>query len=292
MEATRQTEYTTEQSLYLAFELADKTWKLGFSIGLGQKPRRRTIEAGDLLTLGEEIGQARQRFALPATTPVRSCYEAGREGFWLHRALEADGIENLVVDSSSIQVPRRKRRTKTDRLDVGQLLSMLIRYHNGDEKVWSVVHVPSVEAEDHRHLHRQLDTLKRDRTRHLNRITGLLASQGVRIPVHADFMEELSWVRLWDGSALPADLRARVEREYRVLRFVEQQIAELEAERKERIENWDHPSADMVRRLLKLRAIGENSSWLFVMEFFGWRKFRNRREVGGCAGLAPAHYQS
>ena len=291
-EATRKTEYTTEVSLYLAFELADKKWKLGFSIGLGQKPRRRVIEGGDLLALGEEIRVAKKRFGLPKTAVVRSCYEAGREGFWLHRHLVAEGVENLVVDSSSIEVNRRARRVKTDRLDVGKLLSMLIRYHSGENKVWSVVHVPSVEAEDKRHLHRQLLTLKRDRTRHINRIKGLLATQGVRMPVRADFLEELESVRLWDGSGLPPGLRARVEREYAGLAYVEQQIKQVETERREKILTWEDPSADKVRQLLQLRGIGENSSWLFVMEFFGWRTFRNRREVGGLAGLTPTHHQS
>jgi transposase len=250
------------------------------------------VDGGDLLTLGEEIRLAKKRFGLPETAPVKSCYEAGREGFWLHRHLVAEGVENLVVDSSSIEVNRRAKRTKTDRLDVGKLLSMLIRYHSGENKVWSVVHVPSAEAEDKRHLHRQLLTLKRDRTRHINRIKGLLASQGVRVPLHKDFLEGLESARLWDGSNLPSGLRARVEREYAGLAFVEQQIKDVEAERSEKILNWEDPSAEKVRQLLQLRGIGENSSWLFVMEFFGWRSFRNRREVGGLSGLTPTHYQS
>jgi transposase len=292
-EATRKQEYTTESSLYLAFELADKKWKLGFSTGLGQKPRRRAIDAGDLLKLGEEIALAKKRFGLCRTAEVKSCYEAGREGFWLHRYLVvAEGVENLVVDSSSIEVNRRARRTKTDRLDVGKLLLMLIRYHSGEKSVWSVVQVPSIEAEDKRHLHRELLALKKDRTRHINRIQGLLVSQGIREPLRADFLERLDAARLWDGSGLPSGLRARVEREYAVLAFVEQQIKQVEAERKERILTWEDPSADKVRQLLALRGIGENSSWLFVMEFFGWREFHNRREVGGLAGLTPTHYQS
>jgi transposase len=169
---------------------------------------------------------------------------------------------------------------------------MLIRYHNGEKQVWSVVHVPSVEAEDKRHLHRQLLTLKKDRTRHINRIKGLLASQGVREALKAGFLETLVSIRLWDGSLLPPGLRARVEREYAALTFVEEQIAELEAERREEILNGEDPGVDKVRQLLQLRGIGENSSWLFVMEFFGWRTFRNRREIGGLAGLTPTPYQS
>jgi len=291
-EATRGRKYSTEPCLYLAFELGQERWKLGFSMGLGQHPRRRAIVARDLPALQQEIEMAKKRFGLPADAAVRSCYEAGRDGFWLHRYLLAVGVENLVVDSSSIEVNRRARRAKTDRIDVGKLLNMLMRYYGGEEKVWSVVHVPSVEAEDKRHLHRQLSTLKVDRTRHICRIKGLLATQGLNLPIYADFLDTLAAARLWDGSPLPPGLRARVEREYAGLRYVEQQIKELEAERDKLIETSNDPSMEKVRQLMKLRAIGPNSAWLFVMEFFGWRQFRNRREVGGLAGLTPTPYQS
>jgi transposase len=291
-EATRRIEYTTEQNLHLAFELSKEKWKLGFSTGLGQPPRRRTIDAGDLVALQQEIEGAKRRFGLPANTPVKSCYEAGRDGFWLHRYLLEEGVENLVVDSSSIQVDRRAKRAKTDRIDVEKLLNMLIRYYNGEQRVWSVVQVPSVEAEDKRHLHRQLAKYKVDRTRHICRIKGLLATQGLNLPIHVDFLDRLEAVRLWDGSGLPPGLRGRVEREYASLRYVEQHIKELVAERDEVLETSDDPSVVKVRQLMKLRAIGPNSAWLFVMEFFGWRQFRNRREVGGLAGLSPTPYQS
>ncbi|MEJ2558021.1 MAG: IS110 family transposase [Anaerolineae bacterium] len=285
-------DYSTLSNLYLAFELGNKEWKLGFTIGQGQSPRRRRIEAGDLAALRWEIGQAKKRFGLPEATPVLSCYEAGRDGFWLHRYLTASGIENLVVDSASIEVNRRAKRAKTDRLDVRTLLSMLIRYHSGEKKVWSVVHVPSVEAEDKRHLHRELGTLKVDRTRHTNRIKGLLAGQGVRLPVQGDFLERLERVRLWDGSPLPPGLQSRLRREYVCWQFVDGHIQELEAERAEMLRTSSDPSVAQVRQLLRLRALGENSAWLFVMEFFGWREFRNRREVGSLAGLTPTPYQS
>jgi transposase len=291
-ETTRGAEYTTEPSLYLAFELGLQKWKLGFSIGLSQDPRRRTIDGGDLLALRDEIAVAKKRFRLPVTAPVKSCYEAGRDGFWLHRYLLEVGVENLVVDSSSIEVNRRARRAKTDRIDVGKLLNMLMRYHGGEEKVWSVVHVPNPEAEDKRHLHRQLSARKVDRTRHICRIKGLLASQGLDLPLHVDFLDTLEAARLWDGAPIPSGLRARVEREYASLRYIEQQIKELETEREQLIETSDDPSVVKVRQLMKLRAIGPNSAWLFVMEFFGWRQFRNRREVGGLAGLTPTPFQS
>ena len=291
-ETTHSTDYNTPSTLYLAFELGNEKWKLGFTVGLGQRPRVRGIDAGDLAALEWEIGRAKKRFDLAETAPVKSCYEAGRDGFWLHRYEVELGVKNLVVDSASIEVNRRARRTKTDRLDVGKLVSMLIRYHSGERKVWSVVQVPNVEAEDKRHLHRQLATLKTDRTRHINRIKGLLAGQGVRIPVTGDFLERLGRVRLWDGSPLLPGLRSRLEREYTCLQFVNQQIQEVEAERTEAIRASNDSSVEKVRQLLRLRGIGDNSAWLFVMEFFGWRNFRNRRQVGSLAGLTSTPYQS
>ena len=286
-------EHNSNQSyLYLAFELSESKWQLGFTIGLGQRPRLRSIDARDLEALQLEVRLAKQRFGLPESAPVLSCYEAGRDGFWLHRFLLSIGAENVVVDSASIEVNRRAKRAKTDRLDVGKLLTMLFRYHFGEKKVWSVVHVPSVEAEDKRHLHRELATLKVDRTRHINRIKGLLVGQGVRLPVGRNFSEGVEGTRLWDGSPLPSGLRARVEREYASLQFVQQQIKELEAERRELLRTSNDPDVEKVRQLLRLRGIGENSAWLYVMEFFGWRSFRNRREVGALAGLTPTPYQS
>jgi len=186
-------------SLYLAFELSQKQWKLGFTIGIAQRPRIRNIMARDLHALEHEIQAARQRFGLPGDAPVLSCYEAGRDGFWIHRYLETNGIQNLVVDPASIEISRRARRRKTDKLDVNKLLAMLIRYHSGERKVWRVVHVPSMQAEDARQLHRELLTLKTERTRHINRIKGLLISQGVSVPVKANFPDLLESVRLWDG---------------------------------------------------------------------------------------------
>jgi transposase len=290
---THSKEYDTDSAkLYLAFELGKQEWKLGFTIGLGQRPRVRAIDGGDLAALQWEIGQAKRRFGLRQETPLMSCYEAGRDGFWLHRYLVASAIENLVVDSSSIEVKRRARRVKTDRLDVQKLLTMLIRYDSGERRVWSVVHVPSVEAEDKRHLHRQLSTLKTDRTRHINRIKGMLHGQGVRMPVKRDFLERLETVRLWDGSPLSPGLGTRLEREYACWQFVDQQIRELETERAEMIRTSEDPSVEQVRQLLRLRGIGPNSAWLFVMEFFGWRNFRNRRQVGALAGLTSTPYLS
>src|SRR5262249_36878699 len=121
MTATRNKQFTTPSAvLYLAFELGEAEWKLAFTVGVGQKPRLRAMPARDLQQLHEEIGKAKRRFQLAADAPVRSCYEAGRDGFWLHRHLTANGVDNAVVDSASIEVNRRQRRTKTDRLDASK----------------------------------------------------------------------------------------------------------------------------------------------------------------------------
>lgn len=280
------------QPLYLAFELSKNQWKIGFTIGMGQRPRVCKIDARDLEALEWEIGQACRRFRLPETTHVLSCYEAGRDGFYLHRYLQTRDITNLVVDSASIEVNRRARQAKTDKLEVGKLLGLLIRYHDGERKVWRVVNVPSVEAEDRRHLHRELTVLKAERTRHINRIKGLPISQGISISVNADFLVRLKKVRLWNGDELPEGLHTRLEREYQRIQLVNQQIHQLEAQRVELLRLSEHPNVEQVRQLMRLRGIGVNSAWLFVMEFFSWRDFRNRLEVGALAGLTATPYQS
>ena len=191
-------------ALYLALELSNRSWKLAFSTGHGQKPRFRNVPARDLDALTREIALACKRFDLPDSMPVISCFEAGRDGFWIHRFLQTQPhCFNLVVDSASIEVNRRFRRLKTDRIDAQKLVTMLIRYHNGESRVWSVVHVPSPQAEDARHLHRELLTLKSDRTRITNRIKGLLAAQGLSVSsLNRGFLDQLDDLRLWDDSAL------------------------------------------------------------------------------------------
>jgi transposase len=281
-----------EQKLYMAFELSEKKWKLGFTIGPGQRPRVRTIAVRNLEKLKQEIEAAKRRFGLPGTVPVMSCYEAGRDGFWLDRYLKAERIENLVVDSASIEVSRRARNPKTDKIDAGKLLGMLMRYDLGERKVWRVVNVPSAEAEDKRQLHRELRQMKSERTSHTNRIKGLLACQGVCMVVGKDFLERVKAMRLWNGNPLPSSLRGRLEREYERVQFLNQQIAELEAQRQDALRNSPDPDVQMVRRLMRLKGLGVNSAWLYVMEFFAWRAFRNRREVGALAGLVATPYNS
>jgi transposase len=280
-------------TLSLAFELGNREWKLGFTTGFGQPPRERTIAARDMPALATEIAEAKRRFALPVSARVLSCYEAGRDGFWLHRALTQQAVENLVVDSASIEVNRRARRAKSDRLDVRKLLTMLLRYDAGERRVWSVVHVPTPVEDDRRQLHRELTRTKRDRARVTNRIKGLLASQGVPLATLQDLPTQLPTVRLWDGTPLLPGLVARLDREWAKVTMLTAQMRTLQAARRALLRTAAaDPAVAQVRQLLALRAIGPESAWLYVMEFFSWRQFHNRREIGALAGLTPTPYQS
>ena len=279
----------TEAVLHMALELGASEWRLGFGVEAGRKASQRTVVAGDLNGLMLEIARAKHRLGVPESARVVSCYEAGRDGFWLHRFLLSEGVENVVMDSSSIEVNRRHRRAKTDGVDVEKLLSLLIRFERGEKKVFGVAHAPTAEQEDERHLARELESLKQERTAHTNRIKSLLASVGARgVKVGKSFLQQLDQATQWNGERLLASLRERLRREGERLALLESQIAEVERfRRKAQVE-----ATEKVQRLQKLKGIGESSSWLFVVEFFGWRQFRNRREVAGLAGLSPMPYQS
>jgi transposase len=283
---------TAAPVLYLALELSWNSWTLAFTVGMGQKPRSRTVVGRDTPGLLFEIEKAKRRFGLPEQTPVLCCYEAGRDGFWLHRFLVAHGIENRVVDSASIEVNRRKRRAKSDGLDARKLVEMLIRWHNGERKVWRVINVPSAQDEDLRQPHRELLELKGERTEHVNRIKGLLASVGLSITVDARLPERLGRLRQWDGAPVSPEMQGRILREFERWQLVERQIHELEAKRAKELRDDETPGVEKMRQLLKLKGIGENSAWILVREFFGWRVIRNGRELGSLAGLTPTPYDS
>jgi transposase len=289
-QTTRIAESTqTEVVLHMALELGASEWRLGFGVEAGRKARQRTVAAGDLTGLMLEIARAKHRLGVPESARVVSCYEAGRDGFWLHRFLLSQGVENVVMDSSSIEVNRRHRRAKSDGVDVEKLLSLLIRYERGEKKVFGVAHAPTPEQEDERHLARELESLKQERTAHTNRIKGLLASVGAQgVKVGKSFLQQLDQAKQWNGESLLASLRERLRREGERLAVLESQIAELERFRR----TASVEATQKVQRLQELKGIGGNSSWLFVVEFFGWRQFRNRREVAGLAGLTPMPYQS
>ena len=286
-----QTPESTYGPLYMSLELSNSKWKVASGLSLGQKPREVNIPAGDLDRLDRELAAAKRRFRLAADAPVLSCYEAGRDGFWLHRHLEKHQIGNVVIDPASVSVNRRARRAKTDGLDVRKLFKHLIRFQD-DAKEWSVVRVPSVEEEDQRHLHRELKTLKAEKTRHSNRIQSLLVLYGIRRSVGRKFLNQLREMRLADGSPLPRQLRHRLEREYARWTLVVEQITDVEKRRREALRHAQDAVAKKARRLMRLRGIGANGGWQLSSELFSWRQFDNRRQLGSYAGLTPTPHQS
>ena len=290
--------------LYMALELSNRWWKLCFSDG--DKMRIKTIEAGDLEGLEQEVSKSRTRFRLASDSRVASVYEAGRDGFWIDRALQARGIENRVVDPASIEVNRKQRRVKTDRVDAEALVRLLIRHDRGELHALAVVRVPTVAEEDQRRLHRERDRLIKERGAHSARLQSLLVAQGLRRQVGPALVAELAELKSPAGYALGADIQEEIRREYARYELVDGQIQALERTQRERLkaeearmqqalapgENGGSEALRQVIRLLKLRGVGKVSSWVLAMEFFSWRAFRNRRELGACAGLTPTPYAS
>lgn len=290
---TRSTECTaTAATLFLALELGSTQWKLACAVVRTGRPRIRTIAAKDLPALEREIVTAKTKLGVPADAPVRSCYEAGRDMFWVHRALEAHGISNVVVDPSSIAVDRRQRRAKTDRVDATALVMQLMNAAAGDRRGWREVRVPSVAAEHDRQLQREWETVREDRKRLRNRISGLLATQGLQLALTGTFLRRLARARLWDGSTVPAPLVGRLEREWAALKAVEVRRRELERLRRARIRGADDAVATQTRRLIQLRGVAINGALTLSTELFAWRAFRNGRQLGAIVGLTPTPYRS
>jgi transposase len=276
--------------LYVACELSTKEWLLTMSTGPDRRRQRSRVGPGDRAALERVITEAKTRFGLAAEAPVRSCYEAGREGFWPHRLLTQLGVTNLVVDSSSIEVPRRARRAKTDRLDGAKLLRMLMRYWGGERDLWQVVRVPTREAEDTRHASRGLTTLSAERTRYRNRIHSLLALHGVsKVRLDARLPERLAATRDWAGAVLPPGVQARVLETWRVLQVIEAERQR--ARRSERQQAHATTAVTPVQRLVQLRGVAARSATVLVDELFR-RDLRNRRQVGALTGLVSAPYAS
>ncbi len=294
-QATPVKEYTPEPvRLHVALELSTQKWQLALAPSLREKPLRRTIASGDAGGLRKALEAARKHFGLPAKIAVVSCYEAGRDGFWVHRWLARQGIDNRVIDSSSIEVNRRSRRAKSDGLDAAAQLRLLIRFHCGDEQAFSTVRVPTPEQEDARHLHRQLKTLKRSRTRALNRIQGLLVTQGVRLEkIRAGLHQQLDQLTDWEGRPLLPGLRQRVAGVSRQLDWLGQEIDQIEEQRREWLRGESQQdNLRGVRQLMKLKAVGVQTSWILEHEVFAWRDIKNGKQLGGLIGVAPTPHQS
>jgi transposase len=290
MTSTTHRHESTAAALYVAVELSAKEWLLTMSTGPDRRRERARLQPGDREALTRAIVRAKTRVGLASDAAVRSCYEAGRDGCWPHRFLSACGVTNLVVDSSSIEVPRRARRAKTDRLDGEKLLRLLLRHWGGERGMWQVVHVPSREAEDARHASRGLTTLQAERTRYRNRIRGLLALHGVwRVRLDAQLPARLPTMTDWAGAPLPTGVVARVLETHRLL-----QAVEIEAQRARRVERHHvrtREAATCAQRLAQLRGVAARSATILADELLG-RGVRNRREVGALSGLVSAPYRS
>lgn len=276
----------TQGELYVSFELGDKKWKV--TAGDGRfGPSQYSVDAGDKEAVLNCLRKAKERCKLGPQAKVHSCYEAGRDGWWLHRWLIEQGIDNIVVDAASIEVNRRARRAKTDRLDGFKLQAMLLRHHGG-ERVWSVLREPTPEQEDARRRDRELLRLGKERTQHSNRIRSLLVLHNLRPQI---VIGGRDWAAWWDaqGAQLLEHQRAEIEREIARLTLIKQQVKVLEAAQQKEVEAGRQP---IVAQLMRLRAIGIKGAWLLDKELFGWRRFANRRELASSLGLVPTPYDS
>lgn len=281
----------------LAIELSKKSWIVAINTPLADKISRHTLQGCDWKGLLELIKRLRTRIGseLGRSVDVISCYEAGYDGFWLHRLLEAHGVRNFVIDPASLQVDRRARRAKTDRIDAERLLRSLLAHLRGEPKVWSVVRVPSIAEEDARRLHRERDRLIDERNQHVNRIKGLCAIHGIYHynPLRSDRLERLECLRTVHGPGLPPALKAELKRELQRLELVLEAIATVEAERDAILTDKEpaHLNARKIRDLNKLRAIGPEFATVLVGEVF-YRSFDNRRQVGSYVGFPPSPFSS
>jgi transposase len=278
-----------EPTLYVAFELGKKEWKLAMTSGFGVTPWLRTVAGGHWDAVMQALQQGRARFGLAATARVVSCYEAGRDGFWIHRVLTERGIANRVVDSASIEVNRRARRAKTDRLDALKLVTMLVRVCCGEARVWSEVHVPTVAAEAARQVSRERTALTRERTRLINQSRGLLATWGAALSRHR---APGWWTTVRDGAglALPVEVQARLGRTDARVAVLTEQIAALEDQQRAAVTAATPASA--LQQLVQLKGVATTSASVLLDEGLVWREFRNRRQIGGLLGFAPTPYNS
>jgi transposase len=285
-------EYAT---VYIAFELSKAKWQLGIMIAGAEKMSRYGIDGGNLAELSSVLARARAK-AEQLGKPVRilSCYEAGLDGHWLHRWLTNNGVLNHEIDASSIEVNRRARRAKTDRIDLAQLMRAFLAYLRGEVGVCSMVRVPTPEEEDRKRRTRERERLIKERTGHSNRIRGLLHGQGIRdaMPLKPNFLSDLERLHTGDGRALPPRLREEICREHERLLLVHKQIKALEAKNTaaHRAPAKGSVEAKAVQ-LAQLKAVGPQIAQVLANEVF-YRDFKNRRQVGSCVGLTDTPYDS
>jgi transposase len=282
-------------TIFVAIELSQKTWLVTLHSPDRERISRHKVDGGDHAELLALIARVRTRVTekLGAAPRVVSCYEAGYDGFWLHRLLEAAGITNFVFDPASIAVEQRSRRAKTDRIDGELLLRTLMAYLRGEPRVVRIVRVPSVEQEDARRASRERDRLITEQTAHTNRIKALLRLRGMAVghPRRRDWLAWLARQRDWQGHALPPQLLAEVTREHARLMLMRDQLAALEEAQAAQAAPVPAPMAERRDLLLKLKALGPAFTATLVNELF-YKDFRNRREVASYCGLTPSPWRS
>src|SRR5215468_1423976 len=284
MQASRKSTPTAGDcgTIFVAIELSQKTWLITVHSPDRDQFSRHRLEGGDhagLLALIEKV-RARATQQLGSTPRVVSCYEAGYDGFWLHRLLEAAGISSLVFDAASIAVEQRSRRAKTDRIDGELLLRTLMAHLRGEPRVVRIVRVPSVEEEDARRASRERDRLITEQTAHTNRIKSLLRLLGMAVgnPRRRDWLAWLKRQRDWQGRPLPPHLLAEAQREHARLMLVREQLAALEQVQAAQASAVPAPMAERRDLLQRLKALGPAFTATLVNELF-YKDFRNRREV-------------
>jgi transposase len=289
-----------DNAIFVALELSRSTWLIAVSLPDSEKVSKYRVDAADTTALLNLLARLKAQAERRCSEAVRivSIHEAGLDGFWVHRLLQANGIESHVVDAASIAVERRKRRAKTDRIDVEKLLRTLMGWARGERKICSMVRSPSPQQEDERRITRERETLIAERIKHVNRIKGLLATQGVfeYEPLRKDRRQRMEELRCWDGRPLPPRLQAELLRELERLELVLGQISKIETERDlalqqaatvETTSEGNNAGALLVR----LRGIGPEIASVLSSEAF-FRDFGNRREVAAYAGLTPSPWQS
>src|SRR3954447_17284858 len=249
-----------QATLYASLELSRSVWLVTSLAPGGGKMSKHSVAEGDGAALLALLARLRGRVERSAGGPlgVVVVQEAGMDGFWVHRLLEAHGIESHVVDPGSVAAPRRQRRAKTDAIDGETLLRTLLAWRRGEPRVCAMVAAPTPEQEDRRRTSRERGTLLRERVRHINRIKGLLATQGVYDfePLRPDRLERLGALVTGDGRPLPARLKAELRRELERLELLRRQIAEVEAERDAAAEPAAGAEPSPVALLARLKAVG------------------------------------
>jgi transposase len=290
-----------DSTLFAALELSRKSWLVATNAPGEEKVSKRTIAAGDGRALLDLLAGLREKAERRIGKPVKVVViqEAGLDGFWLHRLLEANGIESHVVDPASIAVDRRKRRCKTDALDVDALLRTLMAWARGERRVCSMVRPPSPEDEDHRRLSREREALVKERIQHTNRIKGLLAAQGITDfePLRPGHRARLDGLTTGDGRALPPRLKEEIRRQLARLDAVISDLKTVEAGRDALLADdtvavsTGDGTPPAAAALSRLKGLGPEFVSILCLELL-FRSFNNRREVAAYAGLTPSPFKS